>query len=94
MRTLKCSLKDIHKCKVHCQYTRKFLDFWECPNNGNEFARPLLAEMTKTPRKERKKDRKTENVLDHKIPDIQKQKNNQSIQPKWQRPQRKEGNKN
>jgi hypothetical protein len=27
---------------------------WECPNYGNEFARPLLAEMTKTPKKERK----------------------------------------
>jgi hypothetical protein len=34
--------------------------------------------MTKTPKKERK----TENVLDHKAPDIQKQKNNQTIQLK------------
>ncbi len=41
-----------------------------------------------------KKERKTENVLDHKIPGIQKQKNNQTIQSKWQRPQRKEVNKN
>jgi len=57
MRTLKCSLKDIHKCKVPCQYTRKFLHFWECPDYGNEFARPLLAEMTKTPKKERKKEK-------------------------------------
>ncbi len=77
MRTLKCSLKDIHKCKVPCQYTRKFLNFWECPNYGNEFARPLLAEMTKTPKKERKKDKLKTSCTTK--PDLKKQKHIKTV---------------